>query len=173
MGIVDDLRRMVGAGAAEYTIGDVTYWTDEQLAGLLAENRIYNHRVLLEPLADVQDGARVLLKARVCVAGTIDPDSPGTLRNASGATVAGWTIDRRGLVTFEHDAGWGRLMWSGDSYDTHAAAAEALTAWAAAVQLHYDVQADGQSMSRSQKHRQLMVQARQHWARALVGSFAL
>lgn len=166
--LVDRLRGMVGAGSGEYTIEGVSYWTGPQLARLLLSHRVYWHdrEVLRLETLDAQ-GVMEVRKGWLVVNGTIDPADPGTIRSMGGS-VTGWTVSEDGQVLFDTPVqALGTLRWSGFTYDLAAAAADALESWASAVQLHYDVTTDGQSMSRSQKHSQLLKQAAGWRARSL------
>lgn len=157
--LIDELRRLVGAGEEEYEINGTAYWTDSQLAELLAQAA----RTVTVPLAP--EPGRQIVAATIDIPGVIDPDAPGTIKDTRGRNLeteleVAWSVDRNGAVSFAEDvARLGRLYWIGISQDPHGAAAEALESWASAVKLGYDVSIDGQDLSRSQRHEQLLKQA--------------
>jgi len=167
----DDLRRMTGVGPAQYALGGVTYWSDEQLLDVLAANRVENIAV---PVHVATRRGAPLLTARVGVNGTVAQDTESMLVTRAGVALTGWTIDRGGIITLTTDATADPPRWfTGWSYDLHAAAADVLDGWAAALVLGYDISTDGQSMSRSQRHTNLVAMADKYRARSLPASVVL
>jgi hypothetical protein len=152
--LVGRLREMTGAGYQEYAIGDTTYWTDEQLRRVLETTRSW-HQGTVHSAITPAGTSRESRTGHLHLPGTPDP-AGGRLYSGRGTDVAeGWTVDHTGHVDFGADLIGQRVYWEGFVFDLEEAAATVLEAWAAAVKLHYDVSTDGQSMSRSQKHRQL------------------
>lgn len=175
MSLIERIRRQAAVGVNEYSINGVAFWSDGQIQALLEENRMQESAVVALDPERTPEGLSVL-RGRVSANGTFDPDAPGVLRNSQGAAVD-FTIDVHGQVTFAEDqgggwSGWGpsRHRWSGWVYDVNATIADLLDSWAAAVKLHYDVRADGQGMSRSQKFKHLSNQAERFRSAALVRS---
>ena len=170
--LVSDLRRMTGAAAETYVVNEVAYWADVQLQAVLDSNRELLHRVGTLVLTDDAGGtAKVQIRANGTFAPGVDE---GQMLDSAGDAITGWTMARDGTITFPSELADAQPReFSGYVYDMHAAAADVLEAWAAAVSQHYDVSADGQSMSRSQKQAQLLKLAEWHRARELIGSVPL
>lgn len=173
MDLVKDVRRLAAAGDSEYTIGGVTYWEDAEVEKLLVENSDILNLVRLETLPSWEEGKLVVKRARLLTAYRIEPEGgEGTVHTHHGDEVA-FTLGNDGLLTFAEDQEHHRLYWSGQVYDVYSAAAELCEAWAAAVKLDYDVGADQQEMKRSQKHAQLIAQAKTLWASAPIRSVGM
>lgn len=172
--LIRQLRQLVGAGTAEYTINAVAYWTDEQLEAALDANRLRHDLARVDPVWDIDEtGQHVVLRGHVLAAGVFEPGQFGALKTREGVLLDGWTVDDRGLVEYGQDLAAQVVYWTGWTYDLHAAAASVLDSWAAAVKLHYDVSTDGQAMSRSQKLKHLTELAKDHRRRQLPGSVPL
>lgn len=169
--IVEELRRMTGAAADQYTIGETAYWTDEQLEGVLAQK--VTQRLIQAPVERVssiaEGGALEVRAGQVTVAGYLDAERAVVI-DSTGAPVEGVTIHTDGRLDFATDQTARSLMLTGLVYDLNAAAADVLTDWAAAVKGGYDVTVDGQAMKRSQRHSQLLAQAQAFRSKAVAGS---
>lgn len=169
--IVTALRRMTGASTADYTIGEDTYWTDEQLQAVL-DRRVCERliQVPIELYGTIDDtGHIVFITGRVPTNGTVDTDT-AIVVNVVGAPIDGATVHDDGRVDFDSDQAIHTPLLSGLCYDLNGAAADVMEAWASAVKLGYDISTDGQSMSRSQRHAQLLKQAAEFRSRILPGS---
>lgn len=152
MTLINTLRRMAGVGPSEYTLGDFTYWTDEQLEEILAGHvsaRLIQLPVQVRSSVDA-DGLTVYLHGQIPqFAGTLDTDSV-EITDSRGATVDGVTVEADGRLEFDTDQRSVLLYASGLAYDLNAAAAEVCEAWAGVLASAYDVRLDGQEMKRSQ-----------------------
>lgn len=154
--LINRVRALTGAGQSEYTVGDLTYWTDEHLQGILDSNARF---VIESPLAwqRQQVGGtayyfaaglayRDLEEAASGTARWAVRDGPGTLQGT-----AGYSVDyRQGLITFTANQGGTAYYVTGYTYDVHAAAADVWDERLARFTLFYDWSADNQSFSRSQ-----------------------
>jgi len=169
--IVDELRRMAAVGSEQYVIDERPFWADEDLEEVL-EQRI-SARLLQAPvrlIPTVEGGGKVVSKnGEVEISGTLDPKTV-TIIEVNGATIEGVTAHKDGRLEFATDQSFHVPLISGLAYDLNGAAADVLTDWAAAVKDGYDVTLDGQSMSRSQRHSQLLEQAEAFRARSPIGS---
>lgn len=172
--LVDRLRRMTAVGPDQYTIGNETFWGDEDLQGVL-ESRVCAHLVQAEVRlvsSIAEDGALQFVEGQIDVAGTLDADT-AIVVDLSGAKIEDATVHGDGRVEFAEDQSSSVALLSGLCYDLNGAAADVLTDWASAVQLGYDISTDGQSMKRSQRHAQLLAQAEAFRARAVIGSISV
>lgn len=177
MSLTDELRRMVGAGTNDYTVGATAYWTDEQLQELLDANGLSHHRVRVLLLRNA-DGT--ITMGQVDVPGVLEAGAEqGTITDTEGVELAGWSIDRNGLITFPAPLASTRVEWSGSSFDLNAAAADVLDAWASAVKTAMDFTWSGAgesvngSFSRSQVADRLAGRAAEFRARTLAGTVEL
>lgn len=172
--LIGQVRRITGAGTAEYAAADTTWWTDDQLQDVLDAHR---RDIVREPLHADQTHAGggtitwVTYRSRYrnLEAGTaaIIEDGLGDNRGTADYVLDG----RRGVATFTADQGGTVLYLTGATYDVHGAAAEVLEAWASALSLDFDFQTDGQRFARQQKAQALAARAgeqrRRAWARVV------
>lgn len=169
--VVADLRRMTAVATDQYTIDGRKYWSDEDLEEVLVQ-RISEH-LLQAPvrlIPTVEGSGKVVAKnGEVEISGTLDPETV-TVVEVNGAAIEGVTAHRDGRLEFATDQSFHVPLITGLAYDLNGAAADVLTDWAAAVKDGYDVTLDGQSMTRSQRHSQLLKQAEAFRARSPIGS---
>lgn len=172
--LIGEVRRIAGAGTAEYTAADQTWWSDDQIQALLDQHR---RDIVREPLGMEQTyagGGSITWtvyrsRHRHIEAGTaaIIEDGLGDNRGTADYTLDG----RRGVVTFAADQGGTALYLTGAAYDLHGAAAELLEAWSAALSLDFGFSTDNQRFDRQQKAQALAQRAgeqrRRSWARVL------
>lgn len=168
--LVDDLRRMCAVEKAQYTIAGTAYWSDDHLKGVL--DRHVSAQFLQSPVERVRtldEGNRwVVLNGEVSVSGALDTET-AVVTDSAGRKVEGATFHSDGRIEFASDQSTYFLFLAGLAYDLNGAAADVLTAWAAAVKGGYDVTVDGQQMTRSQRHTQLLEQAKAFRNRAIIG----
>ncbi len=174
MPLVDELRRMCAVEEAQYTIAGTDYWSDEQLQAVLDHH--VSAQFLQAPVERVRtlNGSNqwVVLNGEVSVSGALDTET-ATVTDSAGKEVSGVTFHPDGRIEFATDQAHFFLFLTGLAYDLNRAAADVLTDWAAAVKGGYDVTVDGQQMTRSQRHSQLLEQAKAFRNRAVVGTVRL
>lgn len=172
--IVDELRRMAAVAPDQYEIDGTVYWTDEQLQAVL-DKRV-SDRLLQAPVESIftlnEASSLEVRNGQVDVAGRLDTDTAHVF-NRSGVSVAGVAVHPDGRLEFATDQTGHPLLLTGLAYDLNAAAADVLTDWAAAVKGGYDISVDGQELKRSQRHAQLLEQAKAFKARGVAGSVRL
>lgn len=172
--IVDELRRMCAVEKDQYTVAGTAYWSDAHLQAAL--DRHVSERFLQGPVHRVmtldESNRWVVLNGEVAVSGSLDVET-AYITDSTGAKAEGATIHSDGRIDFAEDQIRFYLYLTGLAYDLNAAAADVLTDWAAAVKEGYDVTVDGQQMSRSQRHRQLLEQARTFRSQAVAGPVQL
>lgn len=154
--LINRVRALTGAGQSEYTVGDRTYWTDNDLQDILDSNARF---VVESPLAwqrqqvggtayyfAAQLAYRDLEEASSGTARWAVRDGPGTLQGT-----AGYSVDyRQGLISFTASQGGTAYYVTGYTYDVHAAAADVWDERLANFTLWYNFAADNQSFTRSQ-----------------------
>jgi len=150
------LRGLTNAGAAEYTVNSVSYWTDEQLEDVL-DRHVYSvrHELLTaHPTEGVGTSAYFdYQSSRRFFESTGGGTARFIVQDDTGATVgtAAWTADYpRGLVTFgTSTTGLSRYL-TGASYDMNAAASDVWSQKASHYVTAYDFSTDNHSLKRSQ-----------------------
>ncbi|HSC20598.1 MAG TPA: hypothetical protein VLC07_02620 [Solirubrobacterales bacterium] len=169
--IVDELRRMCAVEEAQYTVAGTAYWSDDQLQAVL--DRHVSAQFLQAPVERIRTldaGNRwVVMNGEVSVSGALDIEA-AKVTDSAGREVEDTTFHSDGRIEFATDQSTYFLYLTGLAYDLNGAAADVLTDWAAAVKGGYDVTVDGQQMTRSQRHTQLLEQAKAFRSRAIVGS---
>jgi len=164
--LIVDLRGMTNAGTADYTVGGVTYWTDDQLQQILDSRRL---DIYAEPLRSVfvlADGGSALYFDYFF-------DGKHTERAESGTvaweleTTAG-SIIGTALYTVEHEAR--KIRFAADqkgtayqlnyrNYNIYAAASMVLRQKAGQSASRFDVKIDNHSLKLGQLMRNYLVMA--------------
>lgn len=125
--LITELRSLTDTGAEEYSIGDIQYWSNTQLQGVLD-----NHRtdVKWEEMTAIEEGDGSYLDYAIGM-GYFEQTTGGTaifiVQDLNGATVTSptYTVDYiRGVVTFASDTTGTAYYVTGRSYDMDGAAAE-------------------------------------------------
>lgn len=170
--ILAEVRTLAECGTAEYTLGTVTYWTDDQLQAICDRHR---YEFAFEPLTcpvpvygtagyqyfDHYVGAKWIegtMGTTVAAVFYLQNSTGSFLSN--GTAIVG-TIDYTlGRVTFTSDQGGTVSYATGRAYDINAAAAEVWTKKAA----HYapssfDFSTDNMRVNRSQVYEHCRQQA--------------
>ena len=157
--LIDRVRVLTGAGAAEYTIGDRTYWTDSHLQDVLDSNARY---VVDLPLAwQPQQISGTVTWLTACTPYRDFEEAPGTavnsrfvIRDGAGSAIgtALYTPNyRSGEISFGTiNQGGTAYYLTAYTYDVHAAAADVWLDRLAHFQDWYDFAADNQDFTRSQ-----------------------
>lgn len=163
--LINRVRALTGAGQSEYTVGDYTYWSDENLQTILdARSQFIVGGPLTWQPQTIAGGTITYLTAQAGYrdleegpAGTAT-SSRFVIRDSTGAAVgtANYSVDyQAGRVTFTGDQGGTAYYFTGYTYDVCAAAADVLRERLANFNLYYDFSADNQSFSRSQVRKQI------------------
>lgn len=154
--LIDRVRRMANAGTAQYTVGGVTYWTDQHVQDTLDlhSSWVVNHPLVWQ--SQQIDGTVNYLTA-LSDYKNLEANTSGTsrfaIRNSLGTLegTANYTPDYdNGRITWSTNTGGTSLYLTGYSYDVYGAAIELLEDKMAYVDLWYDFRADNQAFSRSQ-----------------------
>ena len=171
--LIDQLRTLTQAPTDAWTLvgsdGTLTYWSDDQCQEILDRHRLDLDGEPLTILPHAIGGGTLTWQDYRSRYDWLEATDGGTavfvLRDSAGS-VAGtalWTADYgRGILTFGTSTGGTSYYLWARSYDLYGAAAELLRAWAAREKLSYDVDSDGQRLTRSQKARNLLDLAREY-----------
>jgi hypothetical protein len=152
--LIEVLRGMGNAGTADFTVGTVTYWSDEQLQRILDANRL---NVYQEPIYPAQgfQGTSYEYQSQW---DNYEQSSGGTaifyLEDGAGnkAGTALYSVDYlNGHITFTTNTTGALYYLTGRSYDLNAAAAEVWRQKASqSAGGQFDWSTDNMSVKRSQ-----------------------
>lgn len=154
--LITELRGMVDAGTADYTVGTVSYWTDDQLQTRLDANRTY---VNFEAIRGLPNNGTAITY-------TIFPtervwwEDTMVVQEVGGGTIgtANYTADlMTGVITFTANQGGSARYVTGYTYNLFRSASDIWNRKAA----HYVTAVDWSTDNHSMKRSQLIQQARQ------------
>ena len=167
------LRGLVAAGATDYAVGGVDYWSDDQLQQALDQSRRDVFRLPVAPIP-VYEGAVLVYKryklAHSWVEGVASGAGAWNVVNSAGAVVSGddYTLDAQaGEVTFDADTAGVIYLFDYRAYDLNGAAALVWEMKAAHFAGDYDVKTDNHDLKRSQRVKQAQDMARLYRSRAV------
>lgn len=147
------------AGTADFTVGSVVYWTNDQLQGVLDRHRKDVRYQALEAHATLGSGGSATYKEYTSGMGCWEDGPTLQTSNYESAGTAYGFEARRGVVTFDNDTGGSVILITGAVYDLHRAAAEVWRAKAGYYAGAYDVSTDNHTLKRSQLLVQCTAQA--------------
>jgi hypothetical protein len=175
--IIRRFRGMTNAGAVDYEIAGVPYWSDAQLQEVLDNNRVDFYEVELQPITKTVASSPVYLRYDAPY-GNIETISSGTaiwnltLSDGTQAGTADYSVDyTKGIVTFTTDQGGTAWFMSGRSYNLEAAAADVWEQKANYYAMSYDIKTDGHDLNRSQLFKQ--ANERAEYYRGKVGAYTV
>ena len=179
--LIGELRGMTDAGADDYTIGLVAYWTDDQLQAILDRNRIEVANDALTHIDEYADGGVLTVTRYYSHFGNYEATSGGTaifvVRDGTWNTVgtALYTADyQRGEVIFSSATGAAPYYLTGRSYDLNAAAADVWERKAAqSASASYSWSSDNMRVDKGAMRKDYIEQARYYRARAGVKSVSV
>jgi len=161
--IIDEVRRITGAGTAEYSLVDqagatVTYYTDEQIERILDSRRIRmaRHQVLYEPELNT-GGTTIYQHAKVGFAWVEDETAGGADNNMKitdnvGSVIgtASYTFSAEdGYISFTADQVGSARYVTGWIHNPYKAAVDVLTSWLNELVKQPDFQTDNMRVWRS------------------------
>lgn len=128
--LISTLRDLAVAGTADYTLGTVSYWTDDHLQTVLDRNKLTVNREELQVYENYNSGTLQYKEYRSQF-GNYEETTGGTaifeIEDAVGSTIgtANWTMDYTlGILTFGSDTAGSSIFLTGYSYDIYSAAAD-------------------------------------------------
>lgn len=171
--LIQRVRELTGAGTAEYSIGAVAYWSDDQLQSALDRARL---DVWSEQLSVQQQYAgagtisyRVYNSQYANYEQTLGGTALFIIRDGTGAALgtALYTVDYiRGVVTFGTTTNGDIRRLEGRAFDIYGAAADVLEGWGGYLARQFDFATDGQSFKLSQQREALTALAARYRAQA-------
>jgi hypothetical protein len=152
--LIEVLRGMGNAGTADFTVGTITYWSDEQLQRILDANRLNVYQEPIQPAESFQ-GTSYEYQSQW---DNYEQSTGGTaifyLEDGTGAKVsaASYSVDYlNGHITFVANTAGALYYLTGRSYDLNAAAAEVWRQKASqSAGGQFDWSTDNMSVKRSQ-----------------------
>ncbi len=175
--LIQHVRQMTGAGTAEYQVGAVSHFTDDQVQDALDRRRgeLWQRELMPEPRWVMAGEYGTLENTRYRL--PLAPVESGTaafqLHDSRGSVhpEASYTLDPlTGIVEFATDQGTRNVYCRAVAFDMNAAAADILEEWAGALAVHsWGVTQDQQVLDRRERHQSMLEAARQlrkrAWAR--------
>lgn len=165
--LITTLRGMTNAGTADWTIGSLTYWSDDQLQTTLDRYRVEVIDEPLEAVGQMVGGGTISFYEYRSRNQFYEATNGGTaqfvIRDAIGSVsgTANWSADyERGAVTFTADQKGICYFLSGWSYDLNAAAADIMWQKTARAAEMISFSTSGHSVNRSKVVDNLERQAR-------------
>lgn len=160
--LIDRLRGLTNAGTAQYTVGTLSYWVDNDLQDVLDRHATW---VVEEDLTWVPQniGGTTNYLTAISRYRDFETADSGTaywqVRRTDGTAegTANYTADYvNGRVTWStNQGGTAYMIAAAYSYDLYAAAVDVLQHKLAYIDLWYDFGADNQTFSRSQVQKSL------------------
>jgi hypothetical protein len=163
------VRKLTYAGTADYTLGTINFWDDDQVEEILDRHRkdVYTEQLGQFPRS-VGGGTLEYYEFRSRY-GHFEKTDGGTavfvVEDSLGADSASadYAVDYvKGVVTFTPDQAGSARFLTGRYYDVYGAAAELLRSWATKEKLEFTFSTDGQSFQRRQKAEMLMQMAAEY-----------
>ena len=156
--LITRVRGLTQAGTAEYTVGTVSYFTDDHLQESLDRSRLDVYRERLEYVREYIGGGSVAYKVFAGHWGDFEQTDGGTaiffIADSHGDKIgtADYSVDyQSGVITFDDDQGGSARYLTGRSYDIYAAAAHTWRQKASFYAItSFDFSTDNHSIKRSQ-----------------------
>ena len=154
--LINELRAMVNAGTADYTVGAVTFWTDDQLQEVLDQNRT-DFREALD-IREQYTGGSVVYKEFYFSSPWVERLESGTVawrvETSDGIGTAGtadYSVNYGARnITFGVDQAGTIWMLHGRKFDLNRASAQVWRKKASYYSTMYDVSTDNHNLKRSQ-----------------------
>ncbi|NMC35062.1 MAG: hypothetical protein GYA36_21785 [Veillonellaceae bacterium] len=163
--LIADLRGLTDANVGDYTVGGVTFWSDQQLQDVLDGRCTAVRFIQMTPAPDYANGVFTYTDY-ILPAENMEGGTALIIQDNTGGTVGGWTFDRnRGVVTFATDQAGASRFVTGRSYNVNLAAADVWRKKASHYAAAYDVSTDNHSLKRSQLIQHCQAMAREFEAR--------
>lgn len=175
--LITTLRGFTNAGTADYSVGSATFWSDDQLQGVLDR---YATPIREEPLTvypvtntsgtveykEYQSHSRFFEDTNAGTARFFVADSLGALQGT-----ANWSADyEKGLITFAADTKGTAYYLTGYAYDVYAAAADVWYQKAAHASEQFDFSTSVNKVTRSHVVTGCLTMAKRYEAMASVST---
>lgn len=163
--LIEKLRAMTNTAADDYTIANVSYWSDDQVQDALDRYRQDIYRAQLQSIQTYDENGDVEYKIYHADYGDLESGTNFEIETSTGETVNSetYTVDyTRGVITFDADTTGLTYYINAHTYDLYAAASYIWRLKAAHVASAYDFRTTTQTMNRSQMMKQFLEMANQY-----------
>jgi hypothetical protein len=148
--LIGELRALTDTGTTDYTVGTITYWSNDHLQTVLDRRRADLKFMELDYREDYAGGAAVVTDY-VIPYRFIERDVDVLDLNGNAYGTALYTIHYdTGIVAFASTTGGSAVYVNAQVYDLYRAAADVWRQKAAHYARAYDVKTDNQGLTRSQ-----------------------
>ena len=152
--LISEVRSMTNAGTADYTIGQVAFWSDNEIQRILDSHRVNLTRHELTPVEKYEGAGTLVYKEYYADYNNLESGTDVfELELATGATdgTASYAMDYTlGVATFTADQGGTAHFMTARSYNLNAAAAEIWKKKAGQVASLISFRTDKHQIDRSQ-----------------------
>jgi hypothetical protein len=167
--LCDEVRSLVVISESAFTVGDMTFWDNDQVQQVLERHRYdFDHEELLKVEKRIGSGSVEYYEYR-SKHSWLEQTDGGTaifiVEDSTGTDVgtANYTPEyKRGIITFATDTGGSTYYLTGRRYDIYGAAAEVAKQTANYYATAIDVSTDGHKLNRSQLRKHFMEVAREY-----------
>jgi hypothetical protein len=154
--LISELRSMANAGASDYTVAGVPYWTDAQLQRILDNHRVDLRWNEMETMPGTPDGSGDLDYLEYSIGyGNLEQTTGGTAIfmvqdiNGNAVDASEYSVDyQRGVVTFNADTEGFTYWVTARSYDLEGAAGDVWKRKQGHYHTAINFSSDNNSMSR-------------------------
>lgn len=160
--LIAEVRRLTGAGTAEYAVDSTSYFTDNQIEQVLDSRRIRLARVPINYEYELSGGTTIYTKGYVGYKWLEGTTSGGTagfiISNSQGSVIAGtlYTLSPEdGYVEFTADQHGSLRYVTGWIHNPYKAAVDILTSWIIELGKQVDWASDNMRVNRGQKAKAL------------------
>jgi len=157
--LIEEVRGMTNAGTADYTVGTITFWADDDLQEFLDANRTDYKFLPLTSVPDYSGGTISIRDYKIPFTWYESGTALGIVDNQGNAYgTALYSVDSaRNMIRFTNNTLGSTVAVNINTFDLNQSAADIWTRKAAHYAAAYDVSTDNHSLKRSQ----LVQQARE------------
>lgn len=162
--IVNEVRRISGAGTAEFTVDSTSYFSDDDIERILDSRRarLARHMVVFEPELSDGGGTTVYKRARIGY-GWIEDIGAGdfSITDSQGSAIGtgSYTLSPEdGYIVFDSDQAGSLRYITGWVHNPYKAAVDVLVSWSMHLSQQPDFETDNMKVTRSRKNEALRKQ---------------
>lgn len=175
--LIAEIRQKCNVGTADYSVGGVSYWTDDQIENVLDKYSMRIQRESLEAEGEWQTGGTVVYVNYRFKESFPEGLDSGTavwlVQNGDGSAIgtANYTVNyEQRRISFTADQEGEARFLSYYAFDLYRAGAEIWEAKAGHVADRFDVETDNHNLKRSQLHAMYMLRAKDMLKKAKIGA---
>jgi hypothetical protein len=160
---ITEVRQSAELGTADYTLGTVTYWSDDQIQTYMDRFREDIYRVEVEPQQQYEGGT-VVYKKYYSPYQFLESGTPWELEDQAGNTVgtALYSVDyEKGIVTFSNDTAGSAYFVTTYAHNLNLTIAKIWRQKASHYAMRVDFSTDNHSIKGSQYQKHCIEMAKQ------------